>query len=200
MQQGTRSHEHGARGHPLPKRGSGMLCTAPGLRATDRGGLTHRRQQQRGARGAAAGAGTSSATGSAWGKEKKAVPVGQQPPSPPQHSSGWEPEGKQSPAGLRHKAPTRRVPGSAGSPHPGVPPPRSPGEGDAAQAGIRASEAVPGSRQPREQPRHEPNCRESSRASGGGPGRDIPLRPPGCSHRGIKSLHRTQHVGRGDAG
>lgn len=67
---------------PSPSHGSGMLCTAPDLRAPDQVRLAHRRRQQRGAGGAAAAAGTSSDVGSAWSTEKKEVPVGLQPPSP----------------------------------------------------------------------------------------------------------------------
>lgn len=70
--------------HPMPSPGYGseMLCTAPDLRATEQARPTHRRQQRRGAGEAAAEAGTSSATGTAWSTEKKEVPVRLQPPSP----------------------------------------------------------------------------------------------------------------------
>lgn len=66
MHQGTRSTE--LRTILCP---SGMLCTAPDLRATDGARPTHHRQQQRGAGGVAAEAETSSATDSAWNTEKK---------------------------------------------------------------------------------------------------------------------------------
>lgn len=190
----TRSHENGARGHPIrsPPLGMAAGCSAPfpNLKATDRARPTHRRQQQRGAGGAAAAGGTSSATGNAWSTEKKEESVRQHPPLPTAAPFWMGARGKAKPsrasaqdahpthAGLCGAAPLR---GPAGFPqrfpHPGTPPPRSPGEGDAARAGTRTGEAVPGSCQPGEQPSHEPNCRERNGASGGGPAEMCPPSP-----------------------
>lgn len=99
-------------------------------------------------------------------------------------------------------------PGSCGFspclPHPGVLPPHSPGEGDAAQVGSHAGEAVPGSCQPREQPSHESNYQDRNQASGGVPAEmslpSLRMLPQGAKTPPPDQEQHTQHVGRGDAG
>lgn len=201
--QGTRSHENGARGHPIrsPPPGTAAGCSAlfPNLKATDRARPTHRRQQQRGAGGAAAAAGTSSATGSAWSTEKKEGSVGQHPPSPTPAPFWMGPERKQSPVGLRHKTPTPHVPGSAGQPLSGVRrvfPNASPIPASHHHAHLERG--MPPERGPapvrRRQAAASPeNSHPTNRTAGretepqAGSRRRCPLRPRGCSRSGDKT-------------
>lgn len=122
--QGTRSHENGARGHPIrsPPLGMAAGCSAPfpNLKATDEpgrltvGSSSEEQEEQQQQEGPLQPRVTPGA------RRRKRSPYDSTHLCPPQHPSGWGPEGKQSPAGLRHKTPTPRVPGSAGQPLSGV--------------------------------------------------------------------------------
>lgn len=118
---------------------------------------------------------------------------------PPQHPSGWGPEGKQSPAGLRHKTPTPRMPGSAGQPLSGVrrvfpnaspipaphhhahlergmPPERGPAPVRRCQAAASPENSHPTNRTAGRETEPQAGARQR-----------CPLRPQGCSRSGDKT-------------